>query len=89
MIIYTVLRRTTPIERMSYMLEYKVVPCTAIHPDVGSFASFGLEVYEDGALIHTQSDVSVERDVVNRIARLCNEEQVEPVHLRDVVQDGI
>ena len=71
------------------MLEYKVISETSTHPDIGSFDTFGLEVYENGTLIQTESDVSAEWDVVNRIARLCNEEQLEPVHLRDVIQNSI
>ena len=54
-------------------------------PECGEFISYGIRILLDGQVWGIRSDVFTERAVVEEICRLCTAEQVEPVHLEDVI----
>lgn len=60
---------------------------------LGSFATFGLEIYESAGeqlrRLQIVSDVSVDAATVCAIARACTLEQLEPCHLYDVLEDWL
>lgn len=69
------------------MYKYRIVREKAYHPDIGAYHTYGIAVRENGTILQTQHDVSVERAVAKSIAVVCAEEQVEPVHMEDVIAD--
>ena len=69
------------------MFQYVVFEEMATTPELGTFRTFGIDVYQDGRLLFVQHDVFAGEDLVREIARLCTEEQVEPVHLSDIISD--
>ena len=71
------------------MYQYRIVKEKVDHPDIGRFATYGVAVYKNGTLIHLQHDVSVEPEEVERLVALCNADQVEPIHLEDVIDNII
>lgn len=66
------------------MYRYRLVATYAT--DEGRFW-FGVAVYKNHRRLAWRPAISPERQRVKAIARLCNQEQVEPVHLADVVHD--
>ena len=72
-------------------IQYKIIKETALSEGLGEYHTFGLQAEEfvDNipSKVHTLSDVSTEEAVVAEMARLFNDEQLEIVHLIDVVQD--
>ena len=67
------------------MYQYRSVPETASDPHIGTFETYGLEILDDGDIVGVQHDVAVDGALVDTIARKCTEEQVEPVHIMDVI----
>ena len=55
--------------------------------DLGYYCSFGIEVFEEGVLCMKISDVSPDECMVSTLASLCTSEQLEPIHLYDVIED--
>ena len=54
------------------------------------YRSFGIKVVDgDGCEIMSVSDVSVNKDLVEEICKLCNEHQLYPIHLFDIIEDRI
>lgn len=60
---------------------------------VGGYDTFGIKVFqktEDGIkCINSISDVSIDSDLTKVLVKKCNEEQLDPIHLFDVVLDSI
>ena len=60
---------------------------------LGSYLTFGLEIYETAGeqvrRLKTVSDVSVDAATACAIARDCTLEQLEPCHLYDVLEDHL
>ena len=59
--------------------------------DVGRYVTYGLFAYRKQSgvwrVVAGISDVSTERQAVRRLARVCTEGNLDPVHLFDVVED--
>lgn len=71
------------------MYSYRTIKEYLWHADIGHYVSYGIVAYQGGVEVARISDVSVEGDSVKELARLCNEYQVSPIHLWDVVEDWI
>lgn len=71
------------------MYVYRPVEEWGFHEDIGRFRTFGIAVYRNSRLLFLRSDVFAGRAVVEEICRLCTAEQVEPVHLEDVIEDSL
>ena len=61
---------------------------------IGNYISYGIKVTtenDDGEqiTIDSVSDVSIEREVAEKITELCNQLQLDPIQLFDVVEDMI
>ena len=67
------------------MYRYEPVEESIDLPECGRFVSYGIRVLAEGQTVGFRSDVFTERAVVEEICRLCTAEQVEPVHLEDVI----
>ena len=71
------------------MFEYRPIEETATDQYIGTFPTYGLELYRDGKLLQVEHDVTTDRCLAEHIAELCTSEQVEPVHIRDVIYNLI
>ena len=71
------------------MYQYILVEEHATDPDIGQFITYGIELRRNGELLEAEHDVDTDRRLVACIAALCAAEQVEPVHLRDVIRNFI
>ncbi len=69
------------------MTEYRLFKQSAYHRAVGFYDTFGISVFVDGELTRIVRDISADREKVERLARLFNEEQLDPVHLTQAVED--
>ena len=69
------------------MLSY-VPKLEKIHnPEIGSYSSFGIAVYQDKKLILFVSAISTEEALVTNLAMHCSQQQLSPTHLYDVIED--
>lgn len=68
------------------MWQYEAVEERVTRPDLGEYATWGLRVRtaEGNVILH---DVSVERHFVEQLAGLLNDQQLEPVHLEEMVNE--
>ena len=58
--------------------------------ELGTYSSFGINAVDSsGYVITSIQDVSAERTFVESICRKCNDYQLSPVHLLDVVSDSL
>ena len=63
------------------------------NPDIGNYTAFGIAVYSsvdnNPKKLMNISDISTEKKLVEDLCELCNREQLEPVHVFDVIEDSI
>ena len=73
------------------MLEYCTLEERFETEETGPYRSYGLRLVErlDNSEMEvlTFSDISTRREVVDDMARRFTEQQLHPIHLRDVVED--
>lgn len=50
---------------------------------------YGLDLYMNGRLLCRLSSVYPDRGKMEQIAAICTKEQVEPIHVQDVVYDMV
>ena len=65
---------------------YCVTSETFWHEDIGDYISHGIIASSENNTI-TISDISVDRERVENLARKCNENDLEICHFHDVVED--
>lgn len=60
-------------------------------PGIGKYTTYGIVVYEmvnqNRKELIRVSDVSTDKNKVENLIALCNEEHLEPVHIYDVIED--
>ena len=66
---------------------YECVREELISDELGVYVSYGLRCVSDGEEDFFISDVSSERKVVEALAKRCNLEGLEYVHVYDVIED--
>ena len=73
------------------MYRYLPVKETASSDELGTYDTWGIRVSHitesDSKEIRYISDVSVNYDSVELFTRLCNEQQLDPIHLSDAIDD--
>ena len=60
---------------------------TVRQPQTGGEHTYGIKVTSDGMLIAFTPNVSTDRQAVQRLTNLCTKEQLDPIHLNDVIED--
>lgn len=71
------------------MYQYSLVEQFLSAPDIGSYQTFGIQVWQGNTMVALISDVSPDRALVERLAAQCTNGQLEPVHILDVVHNSI
>jgi hypothetical protein len=71
------------------MISYKLRKDNLFHRNIGSYSSYGIDAFDDSSSnpIHSILDISTEKDSLENLICLCNESQLDIVHLDDVVED--
>ena len=55
--------------------------------ELGSYVSYGLRCTHEEGNVLVISDISAERNIVETLARICNDEALECIHIYDVIED--
>lgn len=73
------------------MYIYKVVEENLQNSELGSYIAYGISVYlrATNIILISISDVFLERDKAKKLVELCNKNSLEPIHLREVVEDAV
>ena len=66
---------------------YEVVKETETSEILGEYITYGIKVTRNESLIELISDVSTDREKAERLASLCNDGQLHPIHIRDIIED--
>lgn len=69
--------------------EYRVFRGQIFDEEKNIHMSYGIELWKNGELARRISDVSVDSEGLHELVRLCNELELDPVHLDDVVEDFV
>ena len=60
-------------------------------PYIGKYVSFGIVVfyilYKQKTELLRISDISVDEEKVENISELCTQEQLDPIHIYDIIED--
>ncbi len=63
------------------------------HTDIGDYTAFGIIVIiynkDRKDELFKVSDVSVNKSIVDNMTKLCTHEQIDPIHIYDVIEDNI
>lgn len=71
-------------EKIVYTLNRMAVPMVA---QTKYRNTYGIDVYRRGYKLYEVKDITVDREKLKNLIRLCNQEQLSLLHLRDVVED--
>ncbi len=73
------------------MFYYEIFDERLNKPDIGEYTAYGVLIYrtaaKEKALIAKISDVTTDLERAEKLILLCNNEQVEPIHFNDVMED--
>ena len=73
------------------MVKYKVIVEHLQNSEFLEYDAYGVCAYieESGTVVASFSDVFLEKEKAQELAELCNINELDPIHLRDVVDDMI
>ncbi len=89
--IATTFHNTT--QTIAYRWQYEVIKQTMVHPDIGIYNTYGLQLYQcqnsQCQLIASVNDISTDRQLVEQLASRFTLHQLSPQHFRDAVIDAL
>ena len=68
---------------------YEAVRESLTSDELGVYVSYGISVSLNGQTVAFVSDVSPDGADVERLVERCNREQLDPIHLNDVIEDHL
>ncbi len=71
------------------MFQYEVIEENFEDSELGTYTSYGIIAMRDGEKLFCVSDMSLRRELVSELVKLCNELQLDPIHLYDVIEDAL
>lgn len=71
------------------MTVYRVTKDKIDNPLTGSYISYGIEAIQNKRCVLKVNDVFADFKKARRLAELCNFGALEPVHLKDVIEDAL
>ncbi len=73
------------------MITYKVIAEHLRNSEFLEYDAYGICAYieESGTVVASFSDVFTEREKAEELVNLCNINKLDPIHLRDVIEDMI
>lgn len=71
------------------MVTYKLRKDNLFHQDIGNFSSYGIDAIDEisDIPIRSISDISLEKEPLEKLIFLCNKLHLNIIHLNDVVED--
>ena len=69
------------------MEDYRIYPQNEYEDVKNHHAGYGIVLYRDGRPVRMIGDISCDRVAVERLARLFSEEDLDPVHFDQAVED--
>ena len=66
---------------------YEPVRQESKNEELGTYVTYGIRVSSNGTQIAFASNVSTNESEVRELTTLCTKEQLEPIHLNDVIED--
>lgn len=69
------------------MTRYQLSVGTEYHRSVGHYESYGIALITDGSIDRIIRDISPDRERVEELVRLFNDEDLDPVHFSQAVED--
>lgn len=73
------------------MVTYKVIEENLQNCEFESYVAYGISVYSEDKkmILDTISDIFLEKEKAEKLVELCNKNKLDPIHLREVVEDAI
>ena len=71
------------------MTVYRVTKDKINNPLTGSYVSYGIEAIQNKRCVLKVSDVFADLKKARRLAYVCNFGALEPIHLKDVIEDAL
>lgn len=71
------------------MITYRVIEENLHNSEFGSYVAYGISVCDEDIILNYISDIFVEKERAEKLAKLCNKNGLDPIHLREVVEDTI
>lgn len=68
------------------MIQYQLVK-EAVSANGTQYDTYGITVLVDGEPLSTIGDLSVDPAAVKRLIDLCNREELDPIHLDEVIEN--
>lgn len=83
--------QTTDSSNGLFHWEYRVIPETCTHPDLGTYTSYGIQACQRQGqrcqLLAVLHDISSRQFFVEELAALFTRQQLSPLHLKEAVED--
>lgn len=79
----------SPTHHTNQQYIYEPIRQTVVSDDLGEYVTYGIRVLSNGKPLSLVTDVSTDMDTVERLSALCTKEQLDPIHLMDVISDAI
>lgn len=73
------------------MITYRVIEENLHSCEFESYIAYGISVYSDDTetVLSSISDIFLKKERAEKLAQLCNENSLDPIHLKEVVEDAI
>lgn len=71
------------------MITYRVIEENLQNSEFGSYVAYGISVCDEDIILNYISDVFTEKERAEKLVKLCNKNGLDPIHLREVVEDTI
>ncbi len=73
------------------MIKYKIIVEKVKSSELGEYTAYGVCVFieETKTVIESFSDVFLEKEEAENFVNMCNISRLDPIHLREVIEDMI
>ena len=68
-------------------VRYEVVGEYIYSPEIGEYFSYGIAIYVGNTNPKIISDVSLEKAPLEELCRKCTAEELDPIHIYDIIED--
>ena len=69
------------------MIHYDLLTGQAHSNEYGTYETYGITASRCGNIVCTIEDISLEKNKVEQLVKLCNEEHLPPAHLEETVEN--
>ena len=69
------------------MIFYRMTECRIADSEDGLRPGWGIALYRDGVFLRGAEDLSPDREAVEQLVKLFNDEGLDPVHFEQAIED--